>query len=191
MRACSLCRTIRWRCDFPASKKTRDGLGSWCRQCCRERASYYAHLPGAAARKAEYDREYRQANLERLQAECRERYAADRSRRIVTCLAWARNNPAARRIIRQAHKGRRRAQCEGGASGRDIRIWLTHQLMECVWCGAECAEDFEIDHVFPLSKGGVHELYNLAVACPTCNRRKSAKLPLEFALERENAAFTV
>jgi hypothetical protein len=45
----------------------------------------------------------------------------------------------------------------------------------CEYCQTPVAwspEIFEIEHVFPLSAGGVTELSNLAYACPACNRYK-------------------
>jgi hypothetical protein len=32
--------------------------------------------------------------------------------------------------------------------------------------------DFQLDHVVPLSRGGVHEADNLVFACPSCNASK-------------------
>jgi 5-methylcytosine-specific restriction endonuclease McrA len=32
-----------------------------------------------------------------------------------------------------------------------------------------------------LARGGKHEIANLVVACPTCNRKKGARQPDEFA----------
>lgn len=34
-----------------------------------------------------------------------------------------------------------------------------------------------VDHITPLSKGGMHRPSNLAVACDSCNQRKHDKLP--------------
>lgn len=41
----------------------------------------------------------------------------------------------------------------------------------CARCGQN--SDLTIDHVFPFSKGGGHELENLRVLCKSCNERKS------------------
>lgn len=41
----------------------------------------------------------------------------------------------------------------------------------CVYCGD--TSPTEIDHIFPVSRGGLSEWYNLAPACFLCNREKS------------------
>jgi 5-methylcytosine-specific restriction endonuclease McrA len=58
--------------------------------------------------------------------------------------------------------------------------WGSSQPKICHWCGVNCAEKFDIDHVVPISKGGKHELENLVISCAPCNRRKRNKLPEEF-----------
>ncbi len=44
----------------------------------------------------------------------------------------------------------------------------------CVLCGKK--SDLSIDHIFPFSKGGGHELENLRVLCKSCNQYKSDAL---------------
>lgn len=51
----------------------------------------------------------------------------------------------------------------------------------CVYCGAP-SED--VDHVRPLSRGGVHHESNLVPACMRCNRGKHSKLLTEWDSER-------
>lgn len=44
----------------------------------------------------------------------------------------------------------------------------------CVYCGAKLHhEDFELDHVKPVSRGGSNDPHNVVVSCPSCNRAKS------------------
>lgn len=44
----------------------------------------------------------------------------------------------------------------------------------CRYCG--CSDGpFEIDHVFPWSRGGEHTVENLVIACKPCNRDKRDK----------------
>lgn len=51
----------------------------------------------------------------------------------------------------------------------------------CVYCAS--ALDFDtatLDHVYPLSQGGVHHPGNVVLACVRCNQLKSDLLPYEF-----------
>jgi hypothetical protein len=75
-----------------------------------------------------------------------------------------------------------------GLAGRVDADLLRGLILEsagrCAWCDAGVVRaDFEIDHITPLSRGGVNTLDNLALTCPECNRRKSGKSPATFAQE--------
>ncbi len=56
----------------------------------------------------------------------------------------------------------------------------------CAYCLEAKATDME--HVRPLSKGGVHALYNLVPACRSCNTRKGTQTwePQEWHHARSN-----
>lgn len=62
---------------------------------------------------------------------------------------------------------------------RDIRRLLNRYNRCCAWCGVPL-EEWHLDHVIPLSRGGVHSIGNLVPSCPPCNQRKQALLPIEF-----------
>lgn len=57
----------------------------------------------------------------------------------------------------------------------------TRQKNKCWWCQNELAATFHLDHVIPVSKGGLHALNNLVAACPSCNLKKHTKMPWDFA----------
>lgn len=51
----------------------------------------------------------------------------------------------------------------------------------CAYCFESTrSRDRELDHVWPLSKGGTHSADNLVMACKTCNRKKRNLLPLQW-----------
>jgi len=53
----------------------------------------------------------------------------------------------------------------------------------CAFCGAVC-ESYEVEHVWALSRDGLHNPPNLVLACLTCNRSKYASDPLRWAAKR-------
>jgi 5-methylcytosine-specific restriction endonuclease McrA len=51
----------------------------------------------------------------------------------------------------------------------------------CVYCGTILGlAHATLDHVQPLSRGGIHAPGNLVAACHRCNQLKGALLPAEF-----------
>ena len=54
---------------------------------------------------------------------------------------------------------------------------LVRDKFRCRACGVGAKEArLEIDHIIPVSKGGLTMLKNLQTLCRSCNRGKSAKL---------------
>ena len=54
---------------------------------------------------------------------------------------------------------------------------------KCYYCGCNlCIETFQIEHMHPISRGGVNLLENLAPACPHCNVSKGQKTIDEWRL---------
>ena len=51
----------------------------------------------------------------------------------------------------------------------------------CSYCGRKVTPDeLTMDHVIPLSRGGVSERFNLVPACKECNNKKKYLLPVEW-----------
>lgn len=185
-KVCTRCGLSKLLLAFPIDRKMRDGRNSWCKLCYREKTKIHNSSQEWKKHKSQYDKAYTSANRDRIRVMQRmgARRRASEGRRPM----WAKNNPEARRAIAMTHKVKRRAQCEQGMTTKELRVWLSYQQFLCVWCGTDCAESYHIDHVWPLSKGGKHEWNNLAIACPTCNLRKSARDPIEFAKEMQELA---
>ena len=61
--------------------------------------------------------------------------------------------------------------------------WLRIQPKpyRCYLCGKQIKGAFHIDHKIPLSRGGDHAPWNLALTHPKCNLSKKDKLPNEYA----------
>ena len=53
---------------------------------------------------------------------------------------------------------------------------LMRDQHRCIDCGSQ--DRLEIDHIIPISKGGIGEMRNLATRCKSCNRRKRTRSTL-------------
>jgi len=70
------------------------------------------------------------------------------------------------------------------------RIWKTPPVNRrevlrrdhhtCQYCGSN--KHLTLDHVIPVSKGGVHTWDNIVTACQRCNQHKSNRTPLEAGM---------
>lgn len=67
-------------------------------------------------------------------------------------------------------------QAEGSHSAKDVRVQYKLQQGLCYWCSTPVAKKYNVDHVVPLSRGGSNDVNNIAISCPTCNRKKGKKL---------------
>ncbi|WP_280888177.1 HNH endonuclease signature motif containing protein [Streptomyces sp. LBL] len=72
-------------------------------------------------------------------------------------------------------------------TARDLRHdWEDHDLYACFFCGGFLVDGYEVEHFYPLSKGGPHALFNLLPSCAPCNRGvngKHSREPWQFLRE--------
>lgn len=132
-------------------------------------------------KRAEYLREYRQKNraalTEKATAKRRADFAADPEfyKKIY------RSNRE--RFIQQANKRQRLVKDRGVFTAEDIDALFEKQSAMCAYCECDISKAFEIDHVMPISLGGMNTADNLALACRPCNRKKHNKHPDAWAEE--------
>lgn len=154
----------------------RDTSAGGCKACAQEnqrkdsavakrKVSHKAHYEKTRDAKLAYGKEYREKNKGKFTVWMQE---------------WRAKNPERDRATRRASQAKRRAGGDG-TSTAEMRLWVSVQKKKCHWCGVDCPGDFHVDHYEPLSKGGAHEVCNFVIACPSCNLKKSAKDPYEFA----------
>lgn len=157
-------------------------LSGGCYECLR--------LVAASEYKKQYDKQYNKDNRERIARRQRKYYLANKAKVLENVKCWRNRHPEKRAFIANSYKVRRRTQTgTSDDSTRTIFEWACRQEKVCFWCGVDCKTSYHMDHYYPLSRGGEHAIENLVIACPSCNHRKHAKDPKEFA--REVARYTV
>ena len=110
-------------------------------------------------------------------------------------LAWERNNKGRIKTLKlRAHHLRRARKLgkQGNVSKEIVAHLLQSQRHRCAapWCQRRISSHsrsrshkFELDHIIPLAKGGLHDDTNLQLLCFPCHRKKGAKLPEDWYKE--------
>lgn len=116
--------------------------------------------------------DYRVANREKMLA-----YGSEYKRRNKEALLAKQRTPegkARRRMISAARRARLRGQF---VEDVDPRIVYELHAGRCGICGESVpVGSFDVDHVVPIARGGMHCYVNVQLAHPSCNKRKGARV---------------
>jgi 5-methylcytosine-specific restriction endonuclease McrA len=189
---CGGCQQARSRAEFHRSKRTKDGLCAQCKDCAKSRATVWYRAnreQGLAARRDWYAR-----NQDARRAAMRVNWAANRGARNAQKAAWhaahpgvkaqrdrawQAANPAKVRQYRIVSEHRRRAAGGRGIAAADVRNLIELQGGKCAICAACIRQRKHVDHIRPLSRGGLNDRRNIQILCPPCNHRKWCHDPIE------------
>lgn len=76
--------------------------------------------------------------------------------------------------LRKCKLKRKKAMDSGLTTKQTLAVYAERST--CLYCGCALTDKQKtLDHMVPLSMGGEHEAFNLAVACSSCNTKKSNK----------------
>jgi 5-methylcytosine-specific restriction endonuclease McrA len=65
-----------------------------------------------------------------------------------------------------------------GRSYKNERAMLFAKQKTCHWCGCELTlETSTLEHIYPLSKGGLDQPNNWTLACHACNQKRGNSMP--------------
>lgn len=84
------------------------------------------------------------------------------------------------------HRARERKEVVKSVSDGTVTLDFELQLLEqqnftCAYCGCDLTTSGKhLDHIVPLSRGGLHTANNVHWTCPTCNLSKNSKLEEEW-----------
>jgi 5-methylcytosine-specific restriction endonuclease McrA len=195
MQALKVCRKCGEEKDVSCYNKKLDGLTSRCKACLKEdRAESYKANPDSRKKAAsDYYKNNKERVLERLRTQYsespekhlnavqnrknRDIEAYNKRFRELQRLRYA-NDPSS--FKEKGHNYRSKKRGSGGKLSKGIVSHLmTEQKSRCVYC-ANVLTVFHLDHIVPISAGGLNEDSNVQLLCPQCNLQKGAKMPEEF-----------
>jgi 5-methylcytosine-specific restriction endonuclease McrA len=185
VKQCTVCGTTKPLSGYFKQASQPDGHTPRCKACGKIAKAAKWAVSGAeesAKRRAVYrdNPEYRDA----MRARRRAYYNANREKAVAATAAWVRAHPEnykrSHKKWEQSHVEIRREYVRrryaARKAGRRVPFTLAQLRQKMAYWGNRCwmcgCEATEIDHVKPLSKGGLDILCNLRPACRTCNSGK-------------------
>jgi 5-methylcytosine-specific restriction endonuclease McrA len=145
------------KCKLDKPPNAFCGKSYYCKPCDNEyRRARYAAIPAIKAKKVAAVIKHQAANWATIGPYQRQ---------------WAKNNPIKKNIA--AHRRRARQLGQFVENVDRQAVFEMHGGM-CGICEEFIQGKFHVDHVIPLSKGGLHCYANVQPAHPNCNRKKWA-----------------
>lgn len=184
IKQCTQCGEWKSINDFhrnAGKKSNKDGRLPSCKACALSRAAK-RRIENVEKEREDYRKWYAD-NKEKVQAKIHARYIANleenREKKRTSARKSYKKDPL-KFIKRQLqHKRNRRARIEGNGGKITDKQW--NSLKEfynftCLCCGRKEPEiKLELDHVIPISLGGMHDIDNAQPLCKSCNSSKRAK----------------
>jgi 5-methylcytosine-specific restriction endonuclease McrA len=138
---------------------------------------------------------WREENREKARESIRRHYHRNVERMRAKRRAYRLANPGCEREYRaaylqanlekhaanQAKRRARKARSGGSYTADDVFAILKAQRRKCGYCRVKLGKKYHVDHIIALSRGGSNDRTNLQILCVTCNLRKSAKDPIDYA----------
>lgn len=182
---CKKCKEVKDVSEF----RLRDwGYSGTCRDCERDDSlnRYYQN----AEQYREKSKEWKRNNKEKIREYKRKSYWADPEKErkyrreqyarnplvfIENALRWAKENPEKKNEMNRNRRAREIAN--GGTitaeEWQELKDKYNHT---CLKCGRREPEiKLTLDHVVPISKGGINSIENAQPLCLSCNSRKKDK----------------
>ena len=131
----------------------------------------------AVERKRQQQREWRKNNPEKAREIQRKYRAAHPEIYRKASKKYSEANPEVKRATEAKRKATKRDNSKFKISTKELKDLYAGP---CSYCGA--SGEMTLDHVVPISRGGVHGVSNLVPACGPCNFSKGQKLLIEWKI---------
>lgn len=178
-RICTKCKELKPLEKFVPRRNRASGTSSACKACIYKQSVEYQRANPDKAYK--YTKQWRQKNQERHKANIAKHKATDKAKQ--TTRAWIERNRERINLKNRARNVMRRGMRKSVTKKRILEL-LSLQRGRCAVCKCDCRDNYHVDHIYPISKGGDSSAENLQILCATCNISKGAKEPTDFMRSR-------
>lgn len=167
MKTCARCHIEKEESSFYVMKQSKTGLRPECKLCTK------AGINKDYRKK--YEASYREKNLDKRRKLSRDSSFKNKEHHKNVRREYLKTDAGKSMYRKQTQK---RYALKKGAFVEDVSPieLFNEQCGICYICkGDFLFEEMELDHVHPISKGGLHEKANCKMACRHCNRSKGSK----------------
>ena len=170
--SCKQCRNARYRATRAANPPPRKP------KACHEHECQFCH--------SVYTSSHKRSNYCSRTCSQKFRYANNPQAVRDRVRAWEQRNLEAHRLNQQTRTIRRRKKIEGTVYVRDWRRTLRRFNHACAYCGRKNIQ-LTVEHVVPISRGGMNTIGNVVPACSNCNNTKNNLTVMEWRMrDRRN-----
>lgn len=177
MKVCSGCGVEKPDSEYAWANKQLGYKNPKCKTCRRT-----ANQIWYQANREQQNDKSKQAyytNRETRLAQCREWNKAHKEQRAANMREWRKVNPDKVRASNHKQRVARRSGC----TAEDIEyVKMTQTFggeLKCFYCASNITNNqYHLDHIIPLSRGGKNLVDNVCISCPICNMSKGSKLLL-------------
>jgi len=179
-RRCGVIKPIR---EFARHQTCKGGYDATCKECRKEKKKAFIEKhPGY---KTMINRRYRERHPEDRKKRWKIYYGNNIEKRRVYREKYYRDNEDywkqySREHYRQYpeiykfyHQQRRARESGGDLRQGDFGIVCVEYGNVCLSCGS--IKNISLDHIVPISRGGVHSIMNIQPLCRSCNSKKGTK----------------
>jgi hypothetical protein len=171
MKRCRFCHTEKPTAAFYRDRNYKDGLSWKCKQCKDAYNRSPERREAARQRRAMWRKENAEVNRQQ-----RTDYYARRG-----WVSRQYNHTHLEQGRAAVHRRNAKKRNQLGSVPRWIvKCLRVLQQDGCHYCGTDISGGWEIEHMTPLCRGGLHSWTNICLSCSPCNRRKSMKTAEEF-----------
>lgn len=158
-------------------------LAAACRRCAAPMVGKVATAVYCSKKCKLQDSQDRRREDGREHVRNRERYPAEREKRIAYATDYFQRNPHVAQVTK---RNRRAAMAGGKISPRDWKRLCQRFGHRCAYCGEQ--KPLTMDHVVPVIRGGRNTIGNILPACMTCNCRKQGRFIMEWRMGKSRRA---